>query len=566
MCAEPHRDRPLDRQRRESRPGYLLVAARVRDRALGPQPAQQGDLLGHPGAAVGEALAERLVLDGVPAEADSQPKPAAGQQVHFRRLLGDERGLPLRQDDDAGHQLQGGQRGQVAEEHQRLVKSRADVMRAVPALVHRGVGAQYVVVGQQVGETEFLHPRGVGADGTGTDLGLRKHDANVHEDLSTSSRSAPVPQGEPVPGCRSRVARKHAVRDNASETNGGHMEYRLLGRSGCAVSAFALGTLTFGNETDEAGSFAQLDRFTEVGGTLIDTADVYADHRSEEIIGRWLAQRPDASKTVVLATKGRFPTDDDPNGHGLSRRHLGAALDASLRRLGVATIDLYQVHAWDPLTPLEETLRFLDDATQAGKIHYIGLSNFTGWQLQKAVDVADARGLARPVTLQPQYNLLARAVEWEIVPACQSEGLGLLPWSPLASGWLTGKYRRDESPAGGTRVAENADQGMKIWNQRGHLDRTWQVLEAVRKVADGHGVSMAQVSIAWLAARPAVASVILGARNMEQLADNLAAADVRLSPEETQLLDVTSDPRPPDYPYGEPGQTQRSRRIEGGRF
>lgn len=344
------------------------------------------------------------------------------------------------------------------------------------------------------------------------------------------------------------------------------MEYRLLGRSGCAVSAFALGTLTFGNETDEAGSFAQLDRFTEIGGTLIDTADVYADHRSEEIIGRWLAQRPDASKTVVLATKGRFPTDDGPNGHGLSRRHLAAALDASLRRLGVATIDLYQVHAWDPLTPLEETLRFLDDATRAGKIHYIGLSNFTGWQLQKAVDVADARGLARPVTLQPQYNLLARAVEWEIVPACQSEGLGLLPWSPLASGWLTGKYRRDESPAGETRVAENADQGMKIWNQRGHLDRTWQVLEAVRKVADGHGVSMAQVSIAWLAARPAVASVILGARNMEQLEDNLAAADVRLSPEETQLLDLTSDPGAPDYPYGEPGQTQRSRRIEGGRF
>jgi len=232
----------------------------------------------------------------------------------------------------------------------------------------------------------------------------------------------------------------------------------------------------------------------------------------------------------------------------------------------VATIDLYQVHAWDPLTPLEETLRFLDDATRAGKIHYIGLSNFTGWQLQKAVDLADARGLARPVTLQPQYNLLARAVEWEIIPACQAEGLGLLPWSPLASGWLTGKYRRDESPADGTRVAENPDQGMVIWNQRGHIERTWQVLEAVRKVADGRGVSMAQVSIAWLAARPAVASVILGARTMEQLEDNLAAADVRLSPEETQLLDLTSDPGAPDYPYGEPGQTQRSRRISGGRF
>jgi aryl-alcohol dehydrogenase-like predicted oxidoreductase len=344
------------------------------------------------------------------------------------------------------------------------------------------------------------------------------------------------------------------------------MEYRLLGRSGCAVSAFALGTLTFGNETGEAGAFAQLDRFAEAGGTLIDSADVYAGQHAEEIIGRWLGQRPAARETVVLATKGRFPTDDSPNGHGLSRRHLAAALDASLGRLGVPAIDLYQLHAWDPLTPLEETLRFLDDATRAGKIHYVGLSNFTGWQLQKAVDVADACGLSGPVTLQPQYNLLARAVEWEIVPACQSEGLGLLPWSPLASGWLTGKYRKDESPADGTRVAENADQGMRIWNQRGHVERTWQVLEAVRKVADGRGVSMAQVSIAWLAARPAVSSVILGARTMEQLEDNLAAAEVRLSPEETQLLDLASDPGAPDYPYGEPGQIQRSRRIEGGRF
>ena len=344
------------------------------------------------------------------------------------------------------------------------------------------------------------------------------------------------------------------------------MEYRLLGRSGCAVSAFALGTLTFGNETSEADSFDQLDLFTEAGGTLVDSADVYADGRSEEIIGRWLARRPAARETVVLATKGRFPTDDSPNGHGLSRRHLAAALDASLRRLGVETIDLYQVHAWDPLTPLDETLRFLDDATRAGKIHYTGLSNFTGWQLQKAVDLADARGLVRPVTVQPQYNLLARGIEWEIVPACQSEGLGLLPWSPLASGWLTGKYQRGEPPSEGTRVAENADQGMKIWNQRGYRERTWQVIETVRKVADGRGASMAQVSIAWLAARPAVSSVILGARTIDQLTGNLAAADVRLSPAETQLLDLASDPGAPDYPYGEPGQTQRSRRISGGRF
>ncbi len=344
------------------------------------------------------------------------------------------------------------------------------------------------------------------------------------------------------------------------------MEYRLLGSSGCAVSALALGTLTFGNETDEAGSFGQLDRFTEAGGTLVDSADVYADGRSEEIIGRWLAARPGRRERVVLATKGRFPVDETPNGHGLSRQHLALALDASLRRLNVETIDLYQVHGWDPLTRVEETLRFLDDAVRAGKINYVGLSNFTGWQVQKAVDTADARWLSVPVSLQPQYSLLARAIEWEIVPACQDAGLGLLAWSPLASGWLTGKYRRGEPPAPGTRVVENADEGMRIWNQRGGSEQTWQVLDAVRKVAEGRGVPMAQVAIAWVLARPAVSSVILGARSLEQFTGNLAAASLDLSPEEIQLLDEASQPPAPDYPYGEPGQSQRSRRIRGGRF
>jgi aryl-alcohol dehydrogenase-like predicted oxidoreductase len=344
------------------------------------------------------------------------------------------------------------------------------------------------------------------------------------------------------------------------------MEYRLLGSSGCAVSALALGTLTFGNETDQATSFSQLDRFTEAGGTLVDSADVYADGRAEEIIGRWLAARPGRRELVVLATKGRFPTDESPNGHGLSRRHLSLALDASLRRLNVETIDLYQVHAWDPLTRLEETLRFLDDAVRAGKINYVGLSNFTGWQLQKAVDIAEFRGLSVPVSMQPQYNLLARAVEWEIAPACQAAGLGMLAWSPLASGWLTGKYRRGEPPQAGTRVVENADEGMRIWNQRGQSEQTWQVLDVVRKVAEGRGVSLAQVAVAWLMARPAVSSVILGARSMDQLTDNMAAAELTLAPEETRLLDEASELLAPDYPYGEPGQSQRSRRIQGGRF
>src|ERR1017187_4780798 len=344
------------------------------------------------------------------------------------------------------------------------------------------------------------------------------------------------------------------------------MEYRLLGRSGCAVSALALGTLTFGNETSEADSFAQLDRFTSAGGTLIDTADVYADGRAEQIIGRWLASRAQARDLVVIATKARFPTSDSPNGHGLSRRHLAAALDASLQRLGVETIDLYQLHGWDPLTPIEETLRFLDDAARAGKINYFGLSNFLGYQIQKYVDLAEGHGLIRPVTVQPQYNLLARAIEWEIVPACQAEGLGLLPWSPLASGWLCGKYRRDEAPGEGTRLSDQMDQGMRIWNDRGHLERTWQVIDAVRKVADGRGVSASQVAIAWVLARPAVSSVILGARTLAQLDGNLIAGDLELSEDETRLLDTASDPGAPDYPYGERGQTQRDRRIAGGRF
>jgi aryl-alcohol dehydrogenase-like predicted oxidoreductase len=336
------------------------------------------------------------------------------------------------------------------------------------------------------------------------------------------------------------------------------MEYRLLGSSGCAVSALALGALTFGNETDEAGSFAQLDRFTEVGGSLIDTADVYADGRSEEIIGRWLATRPAMRDEVVIATKGRFPTSDSPNGHGLH---------ASLRRLQVDTIDLYQLHGWDPLTPIEETLRFLDDAVRAGTINYVGLSNFTAWQIQKYVDLAGEHGLSsRPVTVQPQYNLLARAIEWEIVPACESAGLGLLPWSPLASGWLTGKYRRGEDPAEGTRLREQADEGMKIWNERGHLERNWHVLDVVGKLAEQRGSSMGQIAIAWVLGRPAVTSVILGARTLDQLTGNLAAGDIQLSEDEMRLLDEASEPDTPDYPYGQKGQTQRSRRISGGRF
>ena len=344
------------------------------------------------------------------------------------------------------------------------------------------------------------------------------------------------------------------------------MEHRLLGRTGTSVSRLALGTMTFGAESDEQVSHAQLDRFVEAGGTLVDTADVYSAGVSEEIIGRWFADRPrEMTEHVVLASKGRFPMGEGPNDVGLSRRHLTRALDASLQRLGVECIDLYQVHAWDPLTPIEETLRFLDDAVRAGKIAYAGLSNFTGWQLQRAVSTADAMGLTAPVTLQPQYNLLAREIEYEIVPAAEANGLGLLPWSPLGGGWLTGKYSRDERPTGATRLGEDPDRGVEAYDRRSSQQRTWDVVDAVQAVAEETGASMAQVALAWLADRPTVTSVILGARTLEQLDDNLGAASLHLSDEHTDRLDEASDPQPADYPYGGPGVEQRSRNIAGGR-
>ena len=344
------------------------------------------------------------------------------------------------------------------------------------------------------------------------------------------------------------------------------MDYRTLGRSGCSVSTLTLGTMTFGAETDEAGSHAQLDAFVAAGGNLVDVADVYAAGVSEQIVGSWLAARPEeVTGGVVLATKGRFPMGDGVNDVGLSRRHLQRALEDSLRRLGVECIDLYQVHSWDPLTPLDETLRALDDMVRAGKVRYIGLSNFTGWQVQKALAVADALGLELPVTLQPQYNLLVREIEWEIVPSCADAGLGLLPWSPLGGGWLTGKYSRAERPSGTTRLGENPDRGVEAYDRRSAQQRTWDVVDAVRNIADARALPMAQIALAWLMDRPTVTSVILGARTVEQLAANLGAAGLHLSEAETTALDLASDPGAADYPYGAPGIDQRSRHLGGSR-
>lgn len=343
------------------------------------------------------------------------------------------------------------------------------------------------------------------------------------------------------------------------------MQYRTLGRSGAVVSAFALGTMTFGAEADEATSHAILDDYAEAGGTFIDTADVYSHGTSEEIVGRWLAGGSGRREAMVVATKGRFPMGDGPNDLGTSRRHLRSALDASLRRLGTDHIDLYQMHAWDPHTPIEETLRFLDDAVSAGKIGYYGFSNFLGWQLTKAVYEAKAHGWTAPVTLQPQYNLLVRGIESEVVPAALDAGMGLLPWGPLAGGWLSGKYQRDVAPTGHTRLGEDPQRGMEAWEPRNARAKTWDIIDAVGSVAQGHGASPAQVALRWLLDRPAVTSVILGARTREQLADNLKAADLALTAEEVAELTRVSEPDLEAYPYGTKAIAQRSRKIEGGR-
>lgn len=343
------------------------------------------------------------------------------------------------------------------------------------------------------------------------------------------------------------------------------MDYRKLGPSGAVVATYCLGTMTFGAESDESVSHQLMDDYFAAGGNFVDTADVYSNGASEQIVGRWLKAHPTEARQAVVATKGRFPMGSGPNDLGLSRRHLGAALDTSLRRLGVAQIDLYQMHAWDALTPIEETLRFLDDAVRAGKIAYYGFSNFVGWHIAKASEIAKAQGHTRPVTLQPQYSLLVREIELEIVAACQDAGMGLMPWSPLGGGWLSGKYKRDQMPKGATRLGENPKRGMEAFEARNAEGRTWAIIGTVEDIAKARGVSMAQVALAWVAAQPAVTSVILGVRTRAQLADNLGAAVLVLTPVEITLLNDVSAPRVSDYPYGAGGTQQRNRKIEGGR-
>ncbi|MBG6218421.1 aryl-alcohol dehydrogenase-like predicted oxidoreductase [Arthrobacter sp. CAN_A6] len=341
------------------------------------------------------------------------------------------------------------------------------------------------------------------------------------------------------------------------------MKYRTLTGTGISVSNLALGTMGFGTETKEAEAFAILDRFVEADGNLLDSSNVYGAGASEELLGRWFASRPaDVTNRVVLATKGRYGTGLDTNENGSSRRNLSRAVDASLARLGRENIDLYQLHGWDPLTPIEETLGFLDDAVHAGKITYIGLSNFTGWQLQLAVSTAKAMGLQLPVTLQPQYSLIDREIEFEIIPAALYNNIGLLPWSPLAAGFLSGKYHKGEAWAEGTRAGAGNPMNEHIFGAFAAKNQNWDTLETVRSVAKNLGATPAQVAYSWIGNRPGVVAPIIGARTLEQLEENLVTADLDLGDEATAQLEMVSAPTPNDYPYGPFGVRMRRRYVE----
>ncbi|MGD2043339.1 MAG: aldo/keto reductase [Acidimicrobiia bacterium] len=325
------------------------------------------------------------------------------------------------------------------------------------------------------------------------------------------------------------------------------MEKRHCGRPDFQLSVFGLGTMTFGAESDETTSHQILDRYFESGGRFIDTADVYSQGVSEEIIGRWLRQRrPD---DIVIGTKARFAMGEGLENQGAGRDYLTRALDASLSRLGVDRVDLYQIHAWDPATPLGETLQTLNDFVQEGKVRHIGLSNYTGWQLERAVQMSSHHDWSPIVSMQPQYNLLAREIEWELMPVCLEHEVGLLPWSPLGGGWLTGKYSPDERPTGASRLGEDPGRGVEAYDLRNN-ERTWKVVAAVREIADKRDVSMSQVALNWVRNRPGVTSVLLGCRTVAQLDDNLAALSWNLDDDEMASLTEVSAPGMPTYPHG----------------
>jgi aryl-alcohol dehydrogenase-like predicted oxidoreductase len=315
------------------------------------------------------------------------------------------------------------------------------------------------------------------------------------------------------------------------------MNYRKLGRTGLKVSELCLGTMQWGWTTDEEHAFQVMDAFVEAGGNFIDTADVYSRWAkdnpggvAETVIGKWMKQRGNR-RQIVLATKGRGRMWDGPTGEGLSRVHLIQACEDSLRRLGTDAIDLYQTHSQDPETPIEETVRALDDLVRAGKVRYVGASNYPGWRFAKALWASDKLGLARYDSLQPHYSLANRAeFERELMPLCEEEEVGVIPYSPLAGGFLTGKYRRDKMPD-----SQRAEGVKRYLNDKG-----WAILDKLDGIAQKHGATDAQVALAWLLAQPVISAPIFGANTVEQLKETLGTLAVKLGPDDIDELNKVS--------------------------
>ncbi|WP_111747500.1 aldo/keto reductase [Salinisphaera orenii] len=336
------------------------------------------------------------------------------------------------------------------------------------------------------------------------------------------------------------------------------MDYRVLGNSGLKISELTLGTMTFGGRggmsklggTDIKEARELIDLALDKGINIFDTANMYSGGLSEEILGQALG---DKRKDVLLATKVRFPMGDGPNEGGLSRFHIHEQVEASLKRLDTEHIDLYQLHMWDGTTPLEETLQTIDTLIGHGKIRYYGISNFSGWQLMKVMQICEREGFTKPISQQIHYTAQARDAEYELMPAACDQGLGTMIWSPLAGGLLSGKYRRDQSHPEGTRFAEG-------WDEPPIRDETalFDLIEELAEIGDGHGVSAAQVAIAWINSRPGVTTSVIGARKAHQLQDNLDAAHLKLSDEEIATIEKVSRP-PLIYPYWHQKKTASER-------
>ena len=317
------------------------------------------------------------------------------------------------------------------------------------------------------------------------------------------------------------------------------MEYRSLGRTGVQVSALCLGCMMFGGKTEPDASYAIIDRALDAGINFLDTANVYSRGRSEEVTGEAL-KRNGKRQQVVLATKVHGTMDDtDPNARGTSRRHIIDQCDASLRRLQTDYIDLYQLHRPRPEIAIDETLRALDDLVRAGKVRYLGTSTFAAWQVLESLWVSKELGLNRVVCEQPPYNLLDRRIERELIPMAQTYGLAIIPWSPLAGGLLSGKYRRNEAVPPDSRFADMDSNPML---QKRMQEQIFDVTEGLQPLIEAKGCSLSQLALAWCVYQPGITSPIIGPRTMEQLEDNLAAGDVTLTEEDTATIDALIPP------------------------